>query len=43
MDEREERTLLTRVRLDIFISVIMSGLNRAFLANALQNGADAAP
>ncbi len=43
MDEREERALVTRIRLDVFICVITFGLQGAFLANALQNGDDAGP
>lgn len=41
MGEHEERALVTRIRLDIFIGVITFGLQGAFLANALQNGDDA--
>ncbi len=43
MDDREERALLTRIRLDTFICIVTFGLQGAFLANALRNGDDAGP
>jgi hypothetical protein len=38
MDEREERAVVTRIRLDVFICITTFGLQGAFLANALHSG-----